>query len=371
MASGFGGRAGMGAGPDLGVKVKEKHATELLNVLARILAPGERVLLLVTTDLQAPKLTHLAITDSRVFGIDRGQLARTGPAWAVMLADVATADIAGPGTPVPNALLAQLRNGSQVTFGSVEARDVEFLMLTMSVAGGVQVPRFDAQEAAPPPGARFATPPGWPVSPPGWVPPPGWQPDPSWPPPPPGWQFWVVDPQQPVVAQSWSGTGPQPVVSGTGPQPVVAQSGVAAPVAQPAAQPWEAAAQWEAGPQPGIGAGDAVQAQVDAADVVRAFWAGLEAREWDEVGELLAEDLVVEQPATGERTEGRDAYLGAYSEQPGARSIEVLRIVGEGTEVASEVEITDGAEAFRLASFWTVRNERITTITEYPATKPH
>lgn len=41
------------------------------------------------------------------------------------------------------------------------------------------------------PGRRFNTPPGWPVSPPGWEPEPGWQPDPSWGPAPEGWQWWL------------------------------------------------------------------------------------------------------------------------------------------------------------------------------------
>jgi ketosteroid isomerase-like protein len=366
MASGFGGKVGMGAGPDLGVKVKEKHAADLLNSLVRILAPGERVLLLVTTDLHAPKLTHLAVTDSRVFGIDRAQLAQAGPAWAVMLAEIATADVAGPGTPVPNALLAQLRNGTQVTFGAVEARDVEFLMLTLSVAGGVQVPRLDAQEAASPPGARFVTPPGWPVPPPGWVPPTGWQPEPNWPPPPPGWQFWAVDPQ-PGVAQSWPGGVPQP---GFDPQPpAVAQpEGVAPPEAEPehldGAEPVEETepAEVAAGPE---------EARVEPGEVVRAFWAGVEARDWDEVAELLAEDLLVESPVQGERIDGRDAYLARSSEQPDARTIEVVRILADRDEVASEVEIAEGDTVTRVATFCTVANGRITALTEYRAAAPH
>ena len=41
--------------------------------------------------------------------------------------------------------------------------------------------------------------PGWPESPPGWLPPPGWTPPPDWPAAPPDWQFWVPE-QRAVVA---------------------------------------------------------------------------------------------------------------------------------------------------------------------------
>src|SRR5580693_8946023 len=39
--------------------------------------------------------------------------------------------------------------------------------------------------------------PGWPDSPPGWVPPPGWQPPADWPPAPADWAFWVQEPRTP------------------------------------------------------------------------------------------------------------------------------------------------------------------------------
>jgi hypothetical protein len=39
---------------------------------------------------------------------------------------------------------------------------------------------------------HFNPPPGWPPTPPGFVPPAGWHPDPSWPSAPPGWQWWIA-----------------------------------------------------------------------------------------------------------------------------------------------------------------------------------
>lgn len=68
---------------------------------------------------------------------------------------------------------------------------------------------------------RFNPAPGWPSSPPGWIPPAGWQPDSSWPPAPPGWQFWMP------ANEAGDGGVPGTV----GPNPA---SGRAHPDAQPA-----------------------------------------------------------------------------------------------------------------------------------------
>src|SRR5437660_1409617 len=62
------------------------------------------------------------------------------------------------------------------------------------------VRRSKARPAAPPgwhveaagtPKWRFNAPPGWPPTPPGFVPPSDWHPDPSWPAAPPAWQWWI------------------------------------------------------------------------------------------------------------------------------------------------------------------------------------
>ena len=46
-----------------------------------------------------------------------------------------------------------------------------------------------------------------------------------------------------------------------------------------------------------------------AGDVVAAYWAAAEARDWDRFGALLADDVVYEAPQTRERVRGRAAYL--------------------------------------------------------------
>jgi ketosteroid isomerase-like protein len=76
-------------------------------------------------------------------------------------------------------------------------------------------------------------------------------------------------------------------------------------------------------------------------EVVAAYWAAAEARDWDSFGALCADDVVYRGPQTREQVRGRDAYIRfnvegfAYE-----RHIEVQRIVGEGRHAASWVEFT-------------------------------
>lgn len=104
----------------------------------------------------------------------------------------------------------------------------------------------------------------------------------------------------------------------------------------------------------------------DAATVVRRLWDRMEARDWSGVGELLAEDVVVEWPTSGERIVGRDNYVSINSEYPEGWSIRVLRIVAEGEEVVSEVQVPhESMGVHQVASFWTVRDGRIVAGREY------
>jgi hypothetical protein len=63
---------------------------------------------------------------------------------------------------------------------------------------------------------------------------------------------------------------------------------------------------------------------------VEAYWAAVEARDWDTFGRLLADDVVYKGPQTRERVRGRDAYVRFNVEGfPGPWHLEVQRIVGE------------------------------------------
>lgn len=92
----------------------------------------------------------------------------------------------------------------------------------------------------------------------------------------------------------------------------------------------------------------------------------MEARDWAGVAALMAEDAVVEWPVSAERIVGRKNYLAVNSEYPEGWSIRLLRVVADGEQAVSEVEVPqEGVGLFRVVSFWTVRDGRITSGREY------
>ena len=95
----------------------------------------------------------------------------------------------------------------------------------------------------------------------------------------------------------------------------------------------------------------------DPVAVVRELWRRIADRDWDGFGHLLADDVVLELPASGERFRGRADVVAVDAEHPEGWSVEVLRVVGAGDQVVSEVEVPmTGAGVFRAASSWTVRD---------------
>ncbi|EST36497.1 hypothetical protein N566_16225 [Streptomycetaceae bacterium MP113-05] len=105
---------------------------------------------------------------------------------------------------------------------------------------------------------------------------------------------------------------------------------------------------------------------MDPAKTVETLWKRIQARDWAGVSELLAADIVVEWPVSSERLVGRESFLRVNSEYPEGWSIRVLRIVADGDQVVSEVEVPhEEMGVFRAASFWTVRGGLITAGREY------
>lgn len=104
----------------------------------------------------------------------------------------------------------------------------------------------------------------------------------------------------------------------------------------------------------------------DPETAVRELWARLAARDWDGCADVLAPDVVVEWPASGERFCGRDAYLGVNRAYPEGWSTRVVAVVADGSTVVSEVEVPlDGVGIFAVMSIWTVESGRITRGREY------
>ena len=79
----------------------------------------------------------------------------------------------------------------------------------------------------------------------------------------------------------------------------------------------------------------------DAHDVVAAYWAAAEARDWEAFGALLAEDVIYRGPQTREQVRGRDAYI-RFNVEGFAYDwhVAVRQIIGEGQHAASWIEFT-------------------------------
>jgi predicted ester cyclase len=107
---------------------------------------------------------------------------------------------------------------------------------------------------------------------------------------------------------------------------------------------------------------------LSAHEVVAAYWASANARDWEAFGALLEDDVLYEGPQTRERVRGRDAYLRFNVEGfPGDWYLQVNRIVGEGDHAASWIEFTnaDGTVQPGLCLFELSGEGRIARITDF------
>ncbi|MER6313505.1 nuclear transport factor 2 family protein [Streptomyces sp. NPDC001581] len=101
--------------------------------------------------------------------------------------------------------------------------------------------------------------------------------------------------------------------------------------------------------------------------VVAQLWERIEARDWDGVGGLIAEDAVIEWPVSGERIVGRANFIAVNSDDGYAdeRSVELIRILADGDLVVTEVEIPQDHVVYRAVSLWTVRDGEVVEAREY------
>jgi ketosteroid isomerase-like protein len=105
---------------------------------------------------------------------------------------------------------------------------------------------------------------------------------------------------------------------------------------------------------------------MEPSELVAQLWARIEARDWDGVGELLAEDFVLEWPHDLVRLRGRDNYVEFNRTYPEGWSIEVLRVVAQGSTAVSEVRVPHATLGpFYALSFFEVDADRIRSAREY------
>jgi ketosteroid isomerase-like protein len=105
---------------------------------------------------------------------------------------------------------------------------------------------------------------------------------------------------------------------------------------------------------------------VESAVLVSELWRRIEARDWAGVGDLLAEDFVMEWPHSRERIRGRDNFVELNRNYPEGWSIEVLRIIAEVDHAVSEVRVPHPALGVHYAaSFFDVEAGRLKRAREY------
>ncbi|GAA1436106.1 nuclear transport factor 2 family protein [Microlunatus lacustris] len=107
-------------------------------------------------------------------------------------------------------------------------------------------------------------------------------------------------------------------------------------------------------------------AAMDGAELITQLWTCIDRRDWRGLGETLHEDVTLEYPVTGEAFRGRATVVAINAQYPEGWSIQVLRVIADGEDVVSEVEVPmAGVGVFRVASFWTVRSDHVVHAREY------
>jgi ketosteroid isomerase-like protein len=105
---------------------------------------------------------------------------------------------------------------------------------------------------------------------------------------------------------------------------------------------------------------------VEPAEIVAELWRRIQARDWDGVGELLAEDFVLDWPNALMRIRGRTNFVGFNRSYPEGWSIEVLRVVATGSVVVSEVRVPHPTVGpYYALSFFEVADGRLARAREY------
>lgn len=106
---------------------------------------------------------------------------------------------------------------------------------------------------------------------------------------------------------------------------------------------------------------------ISAIELVKEFYRRMNTNDFHFAGQILSDSYVLEWPQSKERIRGRDNFVAMNAEYPaqGRWLFTINRIVGDVTEVVSDVSITDGIQAARAITFTTVQDGKIVKQVEF------
>jgi limonene-1,2-epoxide hydrolase len=105
---------------------------------------------------------------------------------------------------------------------------------------------------------------------------------------------------------------------------------------------------------------------VEPSEVVAQLWSAVQARDWEAVSELLADDFILEWPSELVRIRGRANFVEFNRTYPEGWTIDVRRIVAEGKFAVSEVRVPHRTVGPHYAlSFFEIEDGHIVRGREY------
>jgi limonene-1,2-epoxide hydrolase len=105
---------------------------------------------------------------------------------------------------------------------------------------------------------------------------------------------------------------------------------------------------------------------VEPRELVAAFWARIQARDWDGLRRLLADDFAVEWPDARLRIRGPENFVEFNRSYPEGWTIEVLGIVADGNTIVSEVRVPHTEQGINyVISILAVDGDRVAGGREY------
>jgi ketosteroid isomerase-like protein len=101
--------------------------------------------------------------------------------------------------------------------------------------------------------------------------------------------------------------------------------------------------------------------------IVERFWMAMQSNDFKAAGQVLHDDYILDWPQSGERIRGRSNFVAVNENYPahGRWEFTLHRLLADGNEVVSDVEVTDGVLRGRAITFSTVQDGRIRSQVEF------